>query len=343
MHYKLGIYGEPATGKSVFALHFPKPFFITTDPNYEFLYEFGAKEEDHKQVYSWAEFKQLIKTFDFSPYETIIVDVIEDLYMWAENEYCTKNRIEDLSDVGYGKGYKIVRSDFAVEIFKLIAKNANVILLAHSVESQGKTARGGDFTSYAPSNIIPEKLWTMINGRLRYFFRAHLEDVNDGDRIVTKRMLSISPKPHEFQINRGLNVDNLPQDIKLDFNEFRDTLGLNFEGNVTPTKPTPKVETPNIVTPKVTEAPKPKASVKTTPKAIETPKVETPKMVEASKVTVETIELKTPIKDDKVEVKENPKEETKIVESQKVETSKVESAAEKLARIRAMIAKQNNK
>ena len=83
-HYKLGIYGEPATGKSVFALHWTKPFFITTDSNYEFLYEFGAKEEDHKQVTSWAEFKKFIATFDFSKYETIVVDVIEDLYLWAE-------------------------------------------------------------------------------------------------------------------------------------------------------------------------------------------------------------------------------------------------------------------
>ena len=51
-HIKMVLYGEPGVGKSVFASKAPKPFFITTDGNYEFLSEFGAKEEDHIQVNS---------------------------------------------------------------------------------------------------------------------------------------------------------------------------------------------------------------------------------------------------------------------------------------------------
>ena len=52
---KMVLYGEPGVGKSVFASKAPKPFFITTDGNYEWLEDFGAKEEDHVQVSSWAE------------------------------------------------------------------------------------------------------------------------------------------------------------------------------------------------------------------------------------------------------------------------------------------------
>lgn len=321
-HYKLGIYGEPATGKSVFALNWTKPFFITTDSNYEFLYEFGAKEEDHKQVTSWSEFKKFVATFDFSKYDTIVLDVIEDLYLWAESEYCTKNRIEDLSDVGYGKAYKIVRNDFVVEIFKLIAKEANVIILTHSDETQGKTQRGGDFTAYTPSKIIPDKVWTMIQGRLRFFFRAHLEDVTDGDKIVTKRMLSISPKPHELQINRGMNVDSYPSDIELDFKTFCDTLHLDVdtsskkaEVKIETKKESPKIET---FIPKDEEVKSIKKDIEVKTNKInfvETSKpIETPKQVEKPKVEVK---------------KEKPKTDTKI-----------ESAKEKLQRIKEMLEKQ---
>ena len=333
MHYKFGIYGEPATGKSVFALHFPKPFFITTDSNYEFLYDFGAKEEDHYQVTSWSDFKKLIKDFDFSSYETIVVDVLEDLYLWAETEYCAKNRIEDISDIGYGKGYKIVRTDFAVEIFKLLAMDKNVIILTHCDETQGKTARGGDFTAYEPSKIIPEKVWTMINGRLRFFFRTHLEDVTDGDTIITKRMLSITPKPHELQINRGTNVDKCPSDIELDFKAFCDTLNLKLDNSKS---------TKKVTTPKATEASKP---------------VETPKAVTIKPTPKVVAKTETPKVEDVIEDDELPfdmggidlnavKEETKAVEVAKpveapkatpAPTKKVESAEDKLALLRAKI------
>lgn len=331
-HYKLGIYGEPATGKSVFALHFPKPFFITTDSNYEFLYDFGAKEEDHKQVESWTEFKKFISTFDFSKYETIVLDVIEDLYLWAEYEYCIKNRIEALSDIDYGKGYQIVRDNFVIEIFKLIAKNMNVIIITHSDEEQGKTQRGGNFISYTPSKIMPSKVWTRIQGRLRFFFRAHLEDVTDGDKIVTKRMLSISPKPHEFQINRGLNVDTYPSDIELDFKAFCDTLKLDF------TNATKKIET-KIATPKkeptIVVNPNPEVAL-STPKKVEVvnlPFIEEKK----TEVKVETPKSEVKAKDSKIET--SKKEEIKV-ETPKTETPKVESAKDKLARIREMLEKQ---
>ena len=42
---KMLVYGEPGVGKSVFASQFPKPFFLTTDGNYEWLEDFGAKPE----------------------------------------------------------------------------------------------------------------------------------------------------------------------------------------------------------------------------------------------------------------------------------------------------------
>lgn len=340
-HYKLGIYGEPATGKSVFSLHWPKPFFITTDSNYEFLYEFGAKEEDHCQVHSWSEFKKLVKDFDFSKYETIVIDVLEDLYLWAEAEYCTKNRIEDLSDVGYGKAYKIVRNDFALEVFKLLGKDANVIILTHCDETQGKTARGGEFTAYTPSKVIPDKVWNMIQGRLRFFFRAHLEDMNVGDKITTMRMLSISPKPHELQINRGMNVDSYPADIKLDYDEFCKTLGLD-------TKPTKK-STAKSEAQKVVEEKKTSSNAEDVKKAIEEVKKEEVKKANLKTEEVKLVETQKVVEEvpqtiqKPAEIKPKKTEEPKIEATPKTEAPKVETAQEKLARIKELLAKKNVK
>ena len=69
---KMMLYGDPGVGKSTFALGFPKPYFITTDGNYEWLEDFGAKEEDHTQVDSWEQAKKVF-ALDFEGYDTIVI------------------------------------------------------------------------------------------------------------------------------------------------------------------------------------------------------------------------------------------------------------------------------
>ena len=67
---KMIVYGEPGVGKSTFAAGAPRPFFITTDGNYEYLEDFcGMKPEDHQQCFSWAEMKKAFAR-DFSNYDT---------------------------------------------------------------------------------------------------------------------------------------------------------------------------------------------------------------------------------------------------------------------------------
>lgn len=223
---KMLLYGEPGVGKSVFASHSPKPFFITTDGNYEWLVDFGADPNAHIQVNSWAEAKKAF-ALDFDGYETIVVDLLEDLFKWCEYEYCKKSKIEHISDVGYGKGYDITRNEFFLEISKLLSKDKNIILLTHGITFVTKDRRGVEHTRYAPSNRIPDKVMDMIEGRLRYCLRCYLKVEEQADGTLSKkRYLSLIPKENEFGIIRGVDENTLPQDIDLDFDEFAKYIGL---------------------------------------------------------------------------------------------------------------------
>ena len=218
---KMAIYGEPGVGKSTFAAKAPKPFFITTDGNYEYLEDFyGAKPEDHVQVFSWKEMQKAFSR-DFSDYETIVVDLVEDSYMWAENEFCKENQIKHISDLGYGKGYGILANDFFIEYQKLLALPKNIILILHGVSETLKDRRGIEYTKYGPSKLIREKIITQIEGRVRFFVRAFAETAEDeSGRLVTQRYLSLSPDgTTEYGITRGLSGD-VPRYIPLDWNTF---------------------------------------------------------------------------------------------------------------------------
>ena len=223
---KMLLYAPPGTGKSVFAAHFPKPFFICTDGNYEWLLDFGAKEDDHININSFAEFERLVQN-DFAGYDTIVVDLIEDIYKWNEYEFCKKQKVDHLSDAGgFGKGWDITRTRLFVACSKLLSLPKNVIFLSHESSYVEKDRKGNEKTKYQPSNLMSEKFMIMLEGRLRYVLRAKFEDeVMDDGKVVMHRVLSLVPKSNEYGIIRGVNTDLMPEDIELDADTFLQVIG----------------------------------------------------------------------------------------------------------------------
>lgn len=221
---KMALYAEPGVGKSVFASKFPKAFFVTTDGNYEWLTDFGAKEEDHVQVSSWAEAKKVFKSNVFDKYETIVLDLTEDLFMWCESEWCKRNEIEHPSDMGWGKGYQGPRNEFFIEISKLLSLDKHIVMLMHGESVTVKNKRGVEFTTYRPTSRLPEKLLDQIEGRVRYFLRAYVGSKEVDGKVIKKRFLSLVPKEDEYGIIRGVDENEIPQTIPLDFEIFWNTV-----------------------------------------------------------------------------------------------------------------------
>lgn len=257
---KMVLYGHPGVGKSVFALGAPKPFFLTTDGNYEWLDDFGAKLSDHKQLSSWDEAKKAFAQ-SFDGYDTIVVDLTEDLFKWCEVEYCAKSRIEHMSDIGFGKAYEITRTDFFIEISKLLAKDKHIILIMHGITYSTKDRRGVEHTMHGPTDRIPSKLIANIEGRVRYFLRCYtsVQENLDGELVKT-RLLSLVPKENEFGICRGIDESKIPQDIELNFNTFAATIGVDLF-NVDAVTDNTSVESDNVVNtaePTTEDAPAPK-------------------------------------------------------------------------------------
>lgn len=323
--FKMVLYGEPGTGKSVFACKADRPFFITTDGNYEWLEDFGAKDQDHIQVYSWEEAKKAFKR-DFSNYNTIVVDLVEDMFKWCEQEYCKRQGFEHVSDIGFGKGYDITRNDFFIEIAKLLELPKNIILISHGITFTVKDRRGVEHTRYAPSSRIPDKVWDMIEGRVRYFLRCYEKAEEDAQGKITKyRYLSLIPKENEFGIARGLDETSVAHDITLDYDTFINCIGLSKETNEkTETKVEPK-KVEKVVEP-------------TTKEEIKEVKVEDSVSVEVE-VPVEKIKE---VKVEETKTKETNIEETKA-EEPVVNTTKKLSNTEAIEAIKAKLAAMKKK
>jgi hypothetical protein len=58
---------------------------------------------------------------------------------------------------------------------KLLGVDKHILFLTHSYTKTEKDRRGAEFYKYYPSSRIPDKVWDMIEGRVRYFLRAYVK------------------------------------------------------------------------------------------------------------------------------------------------------------------------
>ena len=265
---KMVVYGAPGVGKSTFASKAPNPLFLTTDGNFEWL---DLPEENNISLSSWEHAKKVfaeLGTAKYDKYDTIVIDLVEDLYNWSEREFCKAHKIEHIGDYkSYGAGYSLVRDEFYSEISRVISLPKNVLLLSHELLKVEKDRKGSEHHKFYPSDKMSiDKLWTPIEGRVRYFLRAYLSSEEEEGKVIKKRYLSLVPKENEYGISRGLDESKVPEDIILDWDVFYNVIGLG-DTEVQPEQVKPKatrkpretkVETPKVEEPKpVVEEPKP--------------------------------------------------------------------------------------
>ena len=334
---KMVVFGKPGEGKSTFASKAPNPLFLCTDGNFEWL---GLPEENHVRLSTWKQAKDVINAVvmnkpEYAKFETIVVDLIEDLYVWAEDEFCKREGIIHIGDYkSMGAGYSVVRKEFFAQISKLLSIDKHVILISHEADKIGKTKAGADTYTYIPSDKMSlTKQWNDIEGQVRDFLRCFSQDEEENGRVRKKRYLSLIPGQGEYGICRGADEENWPRECELDWNVFTSIIGLHEAApapaespapkKTAPKKATPKVETPKVEEPKVEEAPAP---VEEPADSADTTTPEVPSKDEAPVQEV----VDEP--DDVVEVVSKPAEEN-------IDTSKLSPEERRkivLARIQAM-------
>lgn len=152
------IIGKPTSGKSTFANSFPNPLLINTDGNYfQFdtphihINKDGVKvqnAEGETVTYdAWDYFKatisELLTQGNTQGYQTLILDLVEDLYEMCRLNVCKAYGKTHESEIGgFGIGYKAVADEFLgvmLGAFKLREAGWNVIMLSHETTAAVKT------------------------------------------------------------------------------------------------------------------------------------------------------------------------------------------------------------
>ncbi|EGO5189788.1 AAA family ATPase [Enterococcus faecalis] len=159
------VWGPTMSGKSFLASQFPNPVIFNTDGNAEAntvpsVQLRNIKDTNGKIKRSVIDqLDKLITALQTEKhtYETVVLDVIDDIVVMIEQYICDKEDVETLGDIPYGKGYAAFTNIFQQLVIELKSLPMNVIYI-----SRNATKLEGTTEIEIPS--LKEKHQNIVNG-----------------------------------------------------------------------------------------------------------------------------------------------------------------------------------
>lgn len=221
---KIWVYGEPNIGKTTFANQFPNALMINTDGNIKYVDSPAVDLIGDGKSDPWENFVNYCDEFlkGGHGFDTIVIDLVEDVYQYARAYYCKKLKVEHEGDLGFAKGYDIVRNGFLYPLRKLANSEYNVVFISHEMANVVKDRVGRETTTFAPN--ITEKVAKKISGMVEITGRISVKSKENEDGTVEdKRIIYLNSTKDQFCGNKiptikddfiELGYENLVKAIK---------------------------------------------------------------------------------------------------------------------------------
>lgn len=177
------LYGAPKIGKSTFCSRAEDALFIATEPGLNHLETYNIR------VNSWREFLEAMALIAKGnhPFKTIVIDTVDKLCDFCEQELCTQNNVVSLSDFAFGKGYALYKTEMSRVFQKVFALNMGVILTSHTQLTEVDTPQGR-ITRWTPT--FPKRIQDVIIPMVDIIgFAQNVVSLNEKGERVEERVL----------------------------------------------------------------------------------------------------------------------------------------------------------
>ena len=207
------IYGAPKTGKTTLATQMGNSLLLAFEPGYHALP--GVIAQD---ITSWSEMRQVYRELKKpevqEAYKAIIIDTIDIAADRCKKYICQQNGIEDLGDLGYGKGWTKFKDEFN-EIFRgLTQLGYAVFFIGHHKESILTDANGVSKTVIRPS--LSNSVKEVIAGMADIYGYSHQLNKNE--------MSVLTLRSTDGSIECGCRFKYIEPQITLSYQNLIDTL-----------------------------------------------------------------------------------------------------------------------
>lgn len=186
------IFGGTMEGKTYFSEEFPNPINLNTDGNADMIETpsiniRNERGKDGKIVKPASEhLAEIIAALEMTDhtYETVVVDVIDDIVTLFEQEITEEHGVKSIGDIAWGKGHQLLGMAVRVLVMRLkelsMTRKMNIIYV-----SRLNIIEENDVEKYIPS--LPIKWLNIVNGNSDYMILCRKVGKNYIRRAVDKR------------------------------------------------------------------------------------------------------------------------------------------------------------
>ena len=203
------IYGAPKTGKTTLASQMEGALLLAFEPGYHALPGVFAKD-----VTSWNEMKQIFRELKKDEvrahYKAVIVDTIDIASDRCKKYICSQNGIEDLGDLGYGKGWTKFKDEFN-EVFRgLTQLGYAVFFIGHDKETTLDKDKPTERTVIRPALSTATR--TVIAGLADIYGYAHQKEAG--------QMSVLTLRCGDGSIECGCRFKYMPEEIPTNYHKL---------------------------------------------------------------------------------------------------------------------------
>ena len=208
------IYGAPKTGKTTLATQMDGSLLLAFEPGYHALP--GVIAQD---ITSWGEMKQVFRELKKpevqATFKAVIVDTIDVAADRCKKYICQQNDIEELGDLGYGKGWTKFKDEFN-EVFRgLTQLGYAVFFIGHHKEATvTDPVTGVDRMIIRPS--LSASTREVIAGMADIYGYAHQKKVDE--------MSVLTLRSTDGSIECGCRFKYIPHEITMSYSNLIDAI-----------------------------------------------------------------------------------------------------------------------
>ena len=155
--YIVFFFGDPKSGKTTTACQFPNNLLLAFERGYNAIP--GAMAQP---ISSWAQFRQVLRQLKRpevkEKFQCITIDTVDICYDLCEKYICANAirpdntvGVDDISEIGYGKGYTAAAKEFDECLRSIIELDYGLILISHAVDKTFKDENGLEFNKIVPT------------------------------------------------------------------------------------------------------------------------------------------------------------------------------------------------
>lgn len=153
--YSVLFYGDPKTGKTTVASHFPGALLCAFEKGYNALPGVFAQP-----ISSWGDFKKVINQLKLpevaAKFSTIVVDTGDIAYEYCAKYICSRESTpektyETLGDLPYGKGYALTQVEYDEQFRKILQMNYGLVIISHAKDKTFKDELGREYNQIIPT------------------------------------------------------------------------------------------------------------------------------------------------------------------------------------------------